>query len=515
MEEKYTDENVLDLREIFGVLMARKWFIICAAVFGFVFAFCYTKICIPYQFTSSVSMYVKNATNKNAADIVNQSDITAAQQLAATYIEILSDDVVADMVGEKLLENYTVEELMPYFGIEEIDGNYKIETSSIAGRLRYSTVNETELIKVSATCGNPVIAADMCNYITEIAPEVLIRVVGAGDVEAIGEARVSNGPSAPSAKKNAVLGFLIGIIFSCGIVLIKFLCNNTVKSGYDAAAKFNLPLIGEVPYYEFGEESSKNLNKSIFGKFKSEKNENTSNKERKTILDAKVPFMVQEAYNTMRNNMMFSLSTEKNNVFIISSPLPSEGKSTTTANLSIALGETDIKVLLVDSDLRKPVQHKMFNLSNKKGLSSVLAGICSFDKAVNRGVHQNMDVLTAGPVPPNPSQLLASENMYEFINEVKYQYDYVVIDTSPINMVSDALVIAKNTAGLIMVARQDATTYDQIERAILSSRILNVNILGIVVNLFDSDTAKYGKYGKYSYKYNYNYNYGKDVTYKN
>lgn len=232
-------------------------------------------------------------------------------------------------------------------------------------------------------------------------------------------------------------------------------------------------------------------------------------------MDAKVPFMVQEAYNTMRNNMMFSLSTEKNNVFIISSPLPSEGKSTTTANLSISLGETDIKVLLVDSDLRKPVQHKMFNLNNKQGLSSVLAGICSFDKAVNRGVHQNLDVLTAGPVPPNPSQLLASENMYEFINEVKSQYDYVVIDTSPINMVSDALVIAKNTAGLIMVARQDTTTYDQIERAILSSRILNVNILGIVVNLFENDTAKYGKYGKYGYKYNYNYSYGKDVTYKN
>lgn len=504
MEENYKEEVTINLNEIFRMLMVRKWFIICAAVFGFVLAFGYTKICIPYQFTSSVSMYVKNATNKNAVDIVNQADISAAQQLAATYIEILSDDVVADQLGEKLLESYTVDELSQYFEIEEVDGNYKIETGSIAGKIRYSTVNETELIKVTATCGNPVIAAEMCNYITEIAPDVLIRVVGAGDVEAIGEARVPNGPSSPNAKRNAEVGFFVGFILSCAIVLIKFLWNNTVKSGYDAASKFNLPLLGEVPYYAFNNDNKKNLNKGIFGKFKPDKNESIDNKERQTILDTKVPFMVQEAYNTMRNNMMFSLSTEKNNVFIISSPLPGEGKSTTTANLSISLGETDTKVLLVDSDLRKPVQHKMFNLSNKQGLSSVLAGICSFDKAVNRGVHQNMDVLTAGPVPPNPSQLLASENMYEFINEVKSQYDYVVIDTSPINMVSDALVIAKNTAGLIMVARQETTTYDQIEKALLSSRMLNVNILGIVVNLFDRNSNGYSKYGKD------NYIYGKD-----
>ncbi len=508
MGEKYNNEEVtLDLKEIFDVLMSRKWFIICVAVFGFVFAFGYTKLCIPYQFTASVSMYVKNVTNKTAVDIVNQSDITAAQQLAATCIEILYDDVVSDAIGEKLVENYTPEELAPYFSLEETDDGYKIKTASISSKVSYSTVNETELIRIAVTCGDPVIAADMCNYITEIAPDILIRVVGAGDVEAVGEAKVPSGPSSPNATKNSLMGFALGFIVAAGLVVLRFIFDNTIKSGEDAADKFNLPLIGEIPFYALESDKRKSTGKNNIGKVgKFKKNKNNENeKEIKTIIDGEVSFSVREAYNTMRNNMMFSLSTGKNNVFVVSSPLPSEGKSTSVANLCIAIGETDSKVLLVDADLRKAVQHKMFELTNKEGLSTVLAGMCSFEKAVHKKVYGNMDVLTAGPVPPNPSQILASENMVEFINSVKDKYDFVVIDTSPINVVSDALVVAKNTAGLILVTRQDITTYDEVERAIASINLLDVNILGIVVNSTEANGGKYGKYDKYGYSYKYGY----------
>ena len=514
MEEKYYEEETLDLREIFDLLMSRKWLIICVAVFGFVFAFGYTKLCIPYQFTASVSMYVKNATNKTAMDIVNQSDITAAQQLAATCIEILYDDVVSDAIGEKLVENYTPEELAPYFVLEETDEGYKINTASISSKVGYSTVNETELIRITTTCGDPVIAADMCNYITEIAPDILIRVVGAGAVEAVGEAKVPVAPSAPSASKNSLVGFALGFILAAGIIIVRFMFDNTIKSGEDAADKFNLPLIGEIPFYEFESDSGKSAKKSTFTKFSSFKKKNVeSDKERKTILDGEVPFAVREAYNTMRNNMMFSLSTGKNNVFVVSSPLPGEGKSTSVANLCIAIGETASKVLLVDADLRKPVQHKMFELTNKQGLSTVLAGMCNLEKAVHKRVYNNLDVLTAGPVPPNPSQILASENMVEFINSVKDNYDFVVIDTSPINIVSDAPVIAKNTAGLILVTRQDVTTYDQVEKAMGSVNMLDVNMLGVVVNSTESGGGKYGRYGRYGkYGYSYKYGYGEETS---
>ncbi len=510
MEEKFYDEETLDLREIFDVLFTRKWLIICVAMFGFVFAFAYTKICLPYQFTASVSMYVKNATNKTAVDIVNQSDITAAQQLATTCIEILSDDVVTDAIGEKLVENYTQEELMQYFNVDETADGYKIVTNSISSKLGYSTVNETELIRVTATCGDPVLAADMCNYVTEIAPDILIRVVGAGAVEAVGEAKVPTSPSAPSARRNAAVGFIIGFILAIVVIIIRFMFDNTVKSGEDAAERFNMPLIGEIPFYELANQSKAKKNTGVLNKIKNigktDKNV-SSDEERKTMLDVKVPFAVEEAYNTMRNNLVFSLSTGNNNVFVVSSPLPGEGKSTSVANLCISIGETSSKILLVDADIRKPVQHKMFELTNKNGLSTVLAGMCSLDRAINRGVHKNLDVLTAGPIPPNPSQILASEKMAEFINTVKDKYDFVVIDTSPINVVSDSLVIAKNTAGIILVTRQDITTYDQVEKAISSINMLDVNMLGVVVNSTEASGGKYGKYGRYG-KYSYSYKYG-------
>ncbi|MDO5389252.1 MAG: polysaccharide biosynthesis tyrosine autokinase [Clostridia bacterium] len=510
MEEKFYEEETLDLREIFEVLMARKWIIICVSVLGFVLAFGYTKLCVPYQYTAYVSMYVKNATNKTAMDVVNQSDITAAQQLATTCIEILSDDVVTDSLGTKLLENYTPEELAPYFAVEETSDGYRIATASIAGKLGYSTVNETELIRVTATCGDPIIAADICNYVTEIAPDILIRVVGAGAVEAVGEAKIPEVPSAPSARKNAAVGFVIGFVLAAGVVVLKFIFDNTIKSGEDAADKFNLPLIGEIPFYEFNEQNGIKGSGGAFNKIKNFGKKAPGiddNKERKTMLDVKVPFAVQEAYNTMRNNMLFSLSTGKENVFVVSSPLPGEGKSTSVANLCISIGETASRVLLVDADLRKPVQHKMFELTNKEGLSTVLAGMCSLENAVNKNVHQNLDVLTAGPVPPNPSQMLASENMVDFINTVKEKYDFVVIDTSPINVVSDALVISKRTAGLILVTRQGITTYDQVDRAMTSVKMMDVNMLGIVVNSTEANGSKYGRYGRYG-KYGYSYKYG-------
>lgn len=516
MEEKYFEEETLDLREIFQVILVRKWLIICVAVFGLVFAFGYTKLCIPYQFTSSVSMYVKNATNKTAVDIVNQADINAAQQLATTCIEILHDDVVSDAVGEKLLESYPIEELALYFNIDEdIDGSYKIDTKSIGNKLGYNIVNETELIRITATCGDPIIAADMCNYITEIAPDILIRVVGAGAVEAVGKAKIPESPSAPSARKNATIGFMLGFLLATGIVVLRYMFDNTIKSGDDATERFKLPLIGEIPFYAFGKKIVKDKGVSkVLINLKVKKPAVESDKERKTMLNVKVPFAVQEAYNTMRNNMMFSLSTEKNNVFVVSSPLPGEGKSTTVANLCIAIGETKSRVLLVDADLRKPVQHKMFELTNNEGLSTVLAGMCDFEKAVHKKVHQNLDVLTAGPIPPNPSQILASENMVEFINNVREKYDYIVIDTSPINVVSDSLVVAKSTAGLILVTRQDITTYDQVERAIGSVKMLDVNMLGIVVNSTEANGGKYGRHSKYGYKYGYKYSYGEESNNK-
>lgn len=231
---------------------------------------------------------------------------------------------------------------------------------------------------------------------------------------------------------------------------------------------------------------------------------NTGKIERATIMEVD-NFQVVESYKQLRTNIMFAMSVKDTTIVELSSSYPGEGKSITSANVSIAMAQTEAKVLLIDCDLRKSVQHKIFKVKNKVGLSSVLGKMATYSEAVNRDVVKNLDLITSGPVPPNPSELIASKAMQNFINEVKEIYDYVIIDTPPINVVSDALELSQYTGGLVLVTRQGVTTYDDIRHTINSAKFLNVDILGMVVNGIKED--KFNNYGKYRYKYKYKYKY--------
>ena len=227
--------------------------------------------------------------------------------------------------------------------------------------------------------------------------------------------------------------------------------------------------------------------------FKSYENQ----EERTTILGIK-NFQVIESYKQIRTNVMFAMSAKDVNVVEFSSSFPGEGKSITSANMAIAMAQTGAKVLLIDCDLRKSVQHKVFKVSNKVGLSSILGKMATLEDVVHKSVAENLDLITGGPVPPNPSELIASKHMEEFIGKVKEVYDYVIIDTPPINIVSDALELSQYTGGLVLVTRQGITTYDDVKSSLQSAKFLNVNILGLIINGVKEEKFKsYGKYGKY------------------
>ena len=214
------------------------------------------------------------------------------------------------------------------------------------------------------------------------------------------------------------------------------------------------------------------------------------------LLDDNVPFSVVEAYKTIRTNMMFVLSDSENKRVVISSALPNEGKTITVINLAIAFSQTGQKVLLIDADLRRPTIYQRLKINNSKGLSSILVGFCSLREAV-KNVSPNFDVLTSGPIPPNPSELLGGNNMSLLLDGLKDYYDYIIIDTPPINMVSDALVLTPKTDGLVLVARQGKTTHDQFRKAVASIEFANVKLLGTILN---GDRSGSGNYG-YSYGY--------------
>ncbi len=212
-----------------------------------------------------------------------------------------------------------------------------------------------------------------------------------------------------------------------------------------------------------------------------------------------VPFAVVESYKAIRTNLMFLLSQTRSHTFEISSSLPGEGKSSCAVNLAIAFSQLGNKILLIDADLRKPSIYRKLRLQNVKGLSSVLVGFCDFDEAVVK-VNDNFDVLVSGPTPPNPSELLGSEQMSRLLDYVKDKYDYVIIDTPPINVVSDAVVLAPKTEGIVMMVQDRKTTHEQFKKAVSSLSFANVRLLGAVLNSSSDRSAKYpSKMQRYQY----------------
>lgn len=203
-----------------------------------------------------------------------------------------------------------------------------------------------------------------------------------------------------------------------------------------------------------------------------------------------VPFSVVEAYKTIRTNLMYLLSQSESKVFAVSSALPNEGKSSCAVNLSIAFSQLGSKVLLIDVDLRKPSIYRKLRLQNAKGLSSVLVGFCKFDDAVV-SVNSNLDVLVSGPIPPNPSELVASDNMSALLQMLGSEYDYVILDTPPINVVSDAVLLAPKTEGVLMVVQDRKTTHEEFEKAANQLKFANARLLGAVLNGSANKSAKY------------------------
>lgn len=223
------------------------------------------------------------------------------------------------------------------------------------------------------------------------------------------------------------------------------------------------------------------------------------------LLSDSTPFIITEAYNMARTNLMFSLATSDKNIIIFTSCNPAEGKSTNCANFAITLANTGSKVLLIDSDLRKPTVHKLFKLENPRGLSSIISGQCSINEARNIDVRNNLDVITAGPIPPNPSELLSSQIMATCLELLSKKYDYICIDTPPINVVSDALLYNNLSAGIIFVIRENSTRHTDINAALDHIRITNGKVLGFMKSVCDPEAkASQG----YSYKYKYEYSNG-------
>ena len=192
--------------------------------------------------------------------------------------------------------------------------------------------------------------------------------------------------------------------------------------------------------------------------------------------------LVKESYKTIRTNLLYALAGAEKKVIAISSPTPSEGKSTTSSNLAVTIAQTGNTVLLIDADLRKPTLHKLFRVTNDDGLSKVLSKQSQLADVIKKDVKPNLSLITSGPIPPNPSELLSMPIYEQTIEELSSQYDYVIIDTPPVNIVSDCQLIVRAVQGIVFVVRYKVSQYKELELAAENIRNIDGNILGVVIN---------------------------------
>lgn len=214
-----------------------------------------------------------------------------------------------------------------------------------------------------------------------------------------------------------------------------------------------------------------------------------------TFFDPKSP--ITEQFKTIRTNIQFASVDRKVQTIMVTSSEPGEGKSTTIANLGVVLAQQQKRVLIIDSDLRKPTVHFTFQLPNKTGLTNVLTRQLDFDSTVLETAVPFLEVLPSGPLPPNPSEILASRSMGELIKELEQIYDYILLDAPPVNVVTDPQIISKLADGVILVIRSGKTEEESAKLAVEKLKKVEANIIGSILNDKETkDTHYYYYYGE-------------------
>lgn len=203
--------------------------------------------------------------------------------------------------------------------------------------------------------------------------------------------------------------------------------------------------------------------------------------------------IASESYRTLRTNIQYSSFDKECKVIVVTSSVPGEGKSTTSGNLALTLAEGDKKVILIDCDLRKPSVHKSFALSNAAGLSDV---IVDKESVTNVGYkyNKNLTILTAGKIPPNPAEMLGSKSMTSLLDALRKIFDYVVLDTPPVQAVTDAQILSAKADGTILVVRAEKTKKDSVHNSVGLLKKVNANIIGTVLNGLEASNNNYYYY---------------------
>jgi capsular exopolysaccharide synthesis family protein len=297
------------------------------------------------------------------------------------------------------------------------------------------------------------------------------------NIRIVDNARVPISPVTPNWPRNLEVSLLIGLI---GGILLTFLVealDTTVRTPEETQALLGLPSLGLIPHSNALK--AVGMSRSLRSVSPAVTTHNAST----LIAQLRPNSDIAESFRSLRTSILLSSAVKRPNIILFTSPMPQEGKTTTCVNMGIVLAQRGGKVLLVDADLRRPSMHRIFGLPNLVGLSSLLADLVDVESAV-RQCHSipNLFILTAGPTPPHPAELLGSERMQQLLERFRTEYDQVILDSSPINLVTDPAVLSPHTDAVLLVVRAGVTSKSALRHARDQLLQINAPLKGVVVN---------------------------------
>jgi len=488
-----TEEYVeIDLHRIFAALWHKIWLVILVAVLCAVLTFVFVFNFVDPLYEASAMFYVNNSDISvgSASLDISSADITASKDLVESYIVILNT-------------RETLQDVIDYAGV---DLNY----GKLRGMISAASVNSTEIFRVVVTSKNPEEAYKIADAIQYILPDRIDGIID-GTTARIVDSAVKpskDHPSSPNYTKNTMIGFIVGFLLMAAVVILQEVFDITIRSEEDMEQVCKHPVLASVPdmgapskggYYYYGYGSKRRGTK---------KPASANHGAAPVLFGGNISFAASEAYKLLRTKLQFSfVDDSKSRVIGFSSALSGEGKSLSAINLAYTLSQLDKKVILIDCDMRRPTLADKLSIRKVPGLSGYLTGQHALEDMIQgcnlKNEESAFEVIAAGQNPPNPIELLSSERMTKFLKKLRERYDYIILDLPPVGEVSDAMAVAKETDGMLLVVRQNYCDRVVLKDAVRQFEFINAKMLGVVYNCTTENNGRYGKgyYKKYYRRY--------------
>lgn len=448
----------MDLNESLRILR-RNWLIVLSATLAGLLLGGAVSVLVKPTYTSSTQLFVAIQSSGSVQEL--QQGNTFSQSRVQSYAKTITTPAVLQPVIETL-------------GLEQ-------SPEQLAKRVKATTDLNTVLIGISVDDTSPVQAAATAQAVADSlikVVDVLERPKAGGtspvSLSIVTPAEAPSEPSAPNTRLYLLIGLVIGLTLGVASALLRSMLDNRIRGEVDLRRISDAPLLGGIAF---------------------------DNDATKKPLLTQAPHQSPraEAFRQLRTNLQFANFAGKAKTLLVTSSLPGEGKSTTATNLAIAMAQAGQSVCLIDADLRRPMINEYLGLDRNAGLTTALVGAGEINDLLQPWGEDNLFVLTSGQIPPNPSELLGSDEMDALIRRLEHAFDVVIIDAPPLLPVTDAAVLSQHVGGVLIVVGSHRARQQDLEKSLAALNMVGANLLGIVLNRLPAkgpDAYTYGYYNR-------------------